>query len=393
MNRKLFNLVWVIVLGGFLSIPPLRANEAAEMWKRLYQRSTSLDQKLAVMHNLIEQNDPSLVPTLVQSLTELVTESKNLRTSTDKENWTQLCRVIIRALGNYKATESAGIIFQCFEAAEDPILKSEAITTIGKIRATDFTERISLLLRDLNLKPAGDSVSQEIIAYGCINALEKLKGNLAYKQVFLAAQGWYSKRIKDRAAAALPLMSEDPTEVLVELLRELSPELKLQALQAGLISAAPPEKKISLAVLALEQGLLEQTVDVRLQAQLGTLRATAINALINLQSKSPASIEPLRKVIEQNYDVNERLNAVLALGINGSDEATKILASFLDRQNQRQLSGTQEADNRFTIALIRALGMTKNPLARPVLQAVEYSNYTPAMVRISKEALQQIEQK
>ncbi len=83
------------------------------MWKRLYQRSTSLDQKLAVMHNLIEQNDPSLVPTLVQSLTELVTESKNLRTSTDKENWTQLCRVIIRALGNYKATESAGIIFQC----------------------------------------------------------------------------------------------------------------------------------------------------------------------------------------------------------------------------------------------------------------------------------------
>lgn len=393
MNRKLFNLVWVIVLGGFLSIPLLRANEAAEMWKRLYQRSTSLDQKLAVMHNLIEQNDPSIVPTLVQSLTELVTESKNLRTSTDKENWTQLCRVIIRALGNYKATESAGIIFQCFEAAEDPILKSEAITTIGKIRATDFTERISLLLRDLNLKPAGDSVSQEIIAYGCINALEKLKGNLAYKQVFLAAQGWYSKRIKDRAAAALPLMSEDPTEVLVELLRELSPELKLQALQAGLISAAPPEKKISLAVLALEQGLLEQTVDVRLQAQLGTLRATAINALINLQSKSPASIEPLRKVIEQNYDVNERLNAVLALGINGSDEATKILASFLDRQNQRQLSGTQEADNRFTIALIRALGMTKNPLARPVLQAVEYSNYTPAMVRISKEALQQIEQK
>lgn len=393
MNRKLFNLVWVIVLGGFLSIPPLRANEAAEMWKRLYQRSTSLDQKLAVMHNLIEQNDPSLVPTLVQSLTELVTESKNLRTSTDKENWTQLCRVIIRALGNYKATESAGIIFQCFEAAEDPILKSEAITTIGKIRATDFTERISLLLRDLNLKLAGDSVSQEIIAYGCINALEKLKGNLAYKQVFLAAQGWYSKRIKDRAAAALPLMSEDPTEVLVELLRELSPELKLQALHAGLISAAPPEKKISLAVLALEQGLLEQTVDVRLQAQLGTLRATAINALINLQSKSPASIEPLRKVIEQNYDVNERLNAVLALGINGSDEATKILASFLDRQNQRQLSGTQEADNRFTIALIRALGMTKNPLARPVLQAVEYSNYTPAMVRISKEALQQIEQK
>lgn len=393
MNRKLFNLVWVIVLGGFLSIPLLRANEAAEMWKRLYQRSTSLDQKLAVMHNLIEQNDPSIVPTLVQSLTELVTESKNLRTSTDKENWTQLCRVIIRALGNYKATESAGIIFQCFEAAEDPILKSEAITTIGKIRATDFTERISLLLRDLNLKPAGDSVSQEIIAYGCINALEKLKGNLAYKQVFLAAQGWYSKRIKDRAAAALPLMSEDPTEVLVELLRELSPELKLQALQAGLISAAPPEKKISLAVLALEQGLLEQTVDVRLQAQLGTLRAAAINALINLQSKSPASIEPLRKVIEQNYDVNERLNAVLALGINGSDEATKILASFLDRQNQRQLSGTQEADNRFTIALIRALGMTKNPLARPVLQAVEYSNYTPAMVRISKEALQQIEQK
>ncbi len=393
MNKKLLNLACVIIFLGFSSLLTLWAGEAAEMWKRLYQRSTSLEQKLAVMQNLIEQNDPSLVPTLTQSLTELVVGSKNLRTSTEKENWTQLCRLIIRALGNYKATEGAIVIFQCFEEAEDPILKSEALTTMGKIRATDYTERISLLLRDLNLKPEGDSVAREIIAYGCINALEKLKGNIAYKQVFLASQGWYSKRVKDRAMAALPLMSDDPTEVLSELLKELPPDMKLQALQAGLTSAAPQEKKISLVVLALEQGLLEQTVDVRLQSHLGTLRSTAINALINLQSKSPASIEPLRKVIERNYDVNERLNAVLALGIIGNDDATKILSSFLDRQNQRQLSGTQEADNRFTIALIRALGMTKNPLARPVLQAVEYSNYTPAMVKISKEALQQIEQK
>lgn len=393
MNKKLLNVVFLIGLTGYLSIEGLWAGEAAEMWKRLYQRSTSLEQKLAVMQNLIEQEDPGLVPTLIQSLTELVVASKNLRTSTERENWTQLCLLIIRALGNYKATESDSVIFQCFEAAEDPILKSEALTTMGKIRATDYTERITLLLRDLNLKPEGNAVSQEIIAYGCINALEKLKGNQAYKQVFLAAQGWYSRRIKDRAIAALPLMSEDPTDVLSELLKESSPEIKLQALQAGLTSPASQVKKISLAVLALEQGLLEQTADVRLQSQLGSLRSTAINALINLQSKSPASLEPLRKVIERNYDLNERLNAVLSLGINGSDEATRILSSFLDRQNQRQLSGTQEAENRFTIALIRALGMTKNPLARPVLQAVEFSNYTPAMVRISKEALQQIEQK
>ncbi len=393
MNRKLFTHVLVLAVWGFLVSPVLWSGEATEMWKRLYQRSTSLEQKLAVMQNLIEQDDPGLVPTLMQSLTELVGGSKNLRTSTEKENWTQLCRLIVRALGTYKATESAPIIFQCFEAAENPILKSEALTTLGKIRATDYTERITLLLRDLNLKPEGDSVAQEIVAYGCINALEKLKGNMAYKQVFLAMQGWYSKRIKDRAAAALPLMSEDPTDVLSELIKESSPDIKLQALQAGLTSAAPQNKKISLAVLSLEQALLEQTADVRLQTQLGSLRSTAINSLINLQSKSPSSLEPLRKVIELNYDVNERLNAVLALGINGSDEATKILSSFLDRQNQRQISGTQEADNRFTIALIRALGMTKNPIARPVLQAVEYSNYTPAMVKIAKEALQQIEQK
>ena len=393
MNRNSIKKVWFVVLAGFLAVPVLWAGEASEMWKRLYQRSTSLEQKLAVMQNLLEQDDPSVVPALIESLTELVVGSKNLRSSTEKENWTQLCRLIIQALGNFKATESANAIFQCFEAAESPILKSEALTAMGKIRATEYTERITLLLRDLNLKPEGDAVSQEIVAYGCINALEKLKGNQAYKQVFLASRGWYSKRIKDRASSALPLMSEDPTEVLAELLRESPPEMKLQALQTGLTSSAPQEKKISLAVLALEQGLLEQTGDVRQQVQLGSLRSNAINALINLQSKFPASLAPLRKVIELNYDVNERLNAVIALGINGSDEATKILSTFLDQQNQRQLRGTQEADNRFTIALIRALGMTKNPLARPVLQAVEYSNYTPAMVKISKEALQQIEQK
>ncbi|MFQ3620282.1 MAG: hypothetical protein SNJ78_04960 [Spirochaetales bacterium] len=391
--NKYKNLIMYGLLLLFLPSSYLWGREATEMWKRLYQRSTSMEQKLSVMQHLVEQDDPGLVPTLIEALSELVIGSKNLRTPTEKENWTQLCRLIVRALGNYKATESSQLLFQTYEAAENPVLKSEALTAIGKVRGTELTERITLILRDLNLRPQGDAVAQEIIAYGCINALEKLRGNPAYKQVFLASQGWYSKRVKDRALSALPLMSDDPTDVLAELIKETSPEVKLLALQMGLTSSAPSEKKVSLAVLALEQGLYEQTTDIRTRAQLGSLRTNAINALIRLESKAQQSIEPLKQAIELNYDINERLNAVLALGINGSDAATRVLATLLDQQNQRQMAGTQEADNRFTIALIRALGMTRNPLARPVLQAVEFSNYTPAMVRISKEALQQIEQK
>lgn len=369
------------------------ASEVSEMWKRIYQRSTHLDQKLAVMQNLVEQDDPNLVPTLMEALSNLILESKNVRSATEKENWIQLCRLIINALGTYKATEAAPLLYQCFEATDNPVLKSEALTVLGKIRGTDFTEQITLLLRNLNLNPGENAIASEIIAYGCINALEKLKGNAAYKQVFFASQGWYSKRVKDRAFQAIQVMSDDPTDVLAEIIRESEPQIKVQALNAGLASKAPVEKKVALAVQALEQGLYEQTIDVRSQAQYGALRSAAITALIDLRSNSLASIEPLRLSIERNYDINERLNAVLALGINGTDEATRVLSAFLDQQNQRQAAGTHEPDNRFTIALIRALGMTKNPLARPVLQAVEFSNYTPALIRISKEALQQIDQR
>lgn len=391
MNKQPGKLIFVPIL--LLVTTVLSAREVSEMWSRLYARAGSLEQKYAVMQNLIEQDDAGLAPTLQTALDELLRISENLKSPTERETWVQLCRIIVSGLGRMKAVEAAPLLYRCFETSTNPVLKAESLTAIGKVKGLDFTEQISLLLKDLNLNPDRDSQAAEIIAYGSINALEKLGGPLAYRQVFLASVGWYSKRVKDRAAQALPNIVEDPTEILGEIMKEAGPEVKLAALQAADESRGSDEKKILLAVGALGSGLYEQPKDLRQQARYGELRVLAISLLVKLRAKSEASLPLLKQVIERNYDVNEKLSAVTALGINGGDGATKILAEFLDKQNQRQASGLPDPDNRFTTALIRSLGITKNPLGRPALLAVEFSNYTPAMIRTSKEALQEIDQR
>jgi hypothetical protein len=390
MNKKIIALV----AGIFCVMSPaayLAANEVSEMWARLYGRAGSLEQKYAVMQHLIEQDDANLAPTLQAALEELVNISAALKTTGEKEAWTRLCRIIVGGLGKLKALESAQVLFACYRTADSPLLKSEALAAIGKVRGTDYTERIALILKDLNLNPGRDAQAAEIIAYGCINALEKLKSPLGYKQVFIAANGWYTKRIKERALSALPNMTEDPTVILLEIMRESAPDIKLTALQSADTSRAPEDKKITLAIQALETALFEQPQDSAQKVKFAELRKLAISMFIKYRSKNDAALGPLEITIERNFDPNERLSAVNALGINGSDGAAKILAGLLDKQNRRQASGLPDMDNRYTTALMRSLGMTKNPLGRPALLAVEFSDYTPAMISISKEALREID--
>jgi hypothetical protein len=392
MNRKTPALV-ILIFCIFSPAAYLRANEVSEMWSRLYARAGSLEQKYAVMQHLIEQDDANLAPTLQTALEELISISAALKSAGEKETWTQLARFIVGGLGKLKAGESAQVLFACYQTAASPLLKSEALTAIGKVRGIAYTEQIALILKDLNLNPGKDAQFAEIVAFGCINALEKLKSPLGYKQVFYASNGWYSKRIKDRALGALPNMTDDPTDILLEIMRESIPDIKLTALQAADSSRAAEDNKISVAVLALETGLYEQPTDARQQVKFGELRKLAISMFIKYRTKNDAILEPLKLTIERNFDPNERLSAVTALGINGSDGAAKMLAGFLDNQNRRQASGLPDPDNRYTTALMRSLGITKNPIGRPALLAVEFSNYTPAMVKISKEALQEIDKR
>lgn len=390
MNKKtaVFAIAFM-AFGTFL----VSGKEAAEMWKRLYARAATMEQRYSVMQNLIEQDDADIVPTLQSALDELVRVSSGLKTTTDRESWTQLCRLIVNGLGKMKATEAAPSLYACFLTAENPVLKADALTAVGKVKGVEFVEPISLLLKNLNLNQGGDAQSSEIIAYGCINALEKLRSPAGYKQVFFAMTGWYSQRVKDRAMSALPNIVSDPSDMLSEIVREAAPEIKLQALQVSEASQAPSDKKIALAIAALEAGLAEESQDTRKNVKYGALRAAAIDSLIAHRSKNESAVRLLRQAIDKNYDMNEKLSAVTALGVVGSDAATKNLAELMDGQNQRQAAGIPDPDNRFNITLMRALGATRNPLARPVLLAVEFSNYTPAMIRVSREALQEIDKR
>lgn len=367
------------------------ADEVTAVWERLYRNASSLEQKLGIMINIVEKNDRETSDLLHESLDALLMEDINFTEATDKKIYFELLTVILQGLGKMRAFDAADTVYTVVKTFDDPLIKAEALITLGDMRARDYADDIAKLLQDLNLSPGADPDAAEKIAFGSIISLEKLAEDVGYEPVFYASMGWYSKRIKDRAKEALPLIMEDPTPVLSEIIQSGDMDIKIRALQAAEQSAAARENKIKLALTALREGLYNRSGDITMNTKLGELRMAALYLFIQHEADLPEIVPLLKDLIEFDYDEYETLTAVFALGINGSDEAATYLGELLSNFSVRQVSGVGVDDPRLLSAVIQALGMTKNQLATPYLVEAQYSDYTPAIVRQVNEALKSLE--
>ena len=80
------------------------------------------------------------------------------------------------------------------------------------------------------------------MAFAAITSLERMRDVGGFEQVFYASQGWYSRRIKDKATAVLSVISDDPTEPILKIIGGQSDyETKIIALNVENKSNAPSE--------------------------------------------------------------------------------------------------------------------------------------------------------
>jgi len=386
--------ILLIISLGFVVITTAAAGQEGESWARLYRRIPDLKQKYSIMQNITVLDDRSLEPFLSSALNDLVYgELSQYRTNKNTfSDWEVLTRSIIKELGDIKARSATAAIWDVVKTAEVPLLKAESLIALGNIRALSFAPDIAMMLRNLNFNTGNDRDAAEIEAYACVLALEKMKSEVGFEQVFDASVGWYSDRVTDLAAQALPAMSDNPADRLVTIIEE-NPDYRYKryALNTALSLDIPNSEKTTAAAAALSEGLKYSENDYELNLQLIKLRTDAITALINLGEATPESPRLLRKAIAEG-EIDEKLIAILALGIDGGDEAVTILADKLTWFNERQASGISINNEELLLVrqLMFALGESGNQIGIQSLKEMSFVGYTPAILRQADEAMAKI---
>ncbi|MBI9097998.1 MAG: hypothetical protein JEY91_05950 [Spirochaetaceae bacterium] len=384
--RILFLTIVLLILPLFF----LTAGDRSEVWKRMYNRAQTIDQQYAIMQNIVAMDDPSLIEILDSALAEQISSLENKLNRTERDKKEQLMRMIVNELSSLRAEESAGTIFTLFTLAESHILKADCLVALGQIRAVDLVPQVSNVLRKLNFNTSDDQQVAEILAYAAITSLERMRDIRGFEQVFYASQGWYSRRIKDKASAVLQIISEDPTEPIMDIISgDSNYGTKLKALDIESNSNALKENKNRVALLSLQEGLRYSPNDKMEADDLNKLREAAIFALIENEYKNSDVVPDLKQHYERSEDINDKLMTIQAFGLNGTDAAVAWLSEALSTYNSRQLSGlsANQTELIYIKQMISSLALSGNLNAKPVLLEVQFSDYTPAIVRLSKEAL------
>jgi hypothetical protein len=367
----------------FLHIP-LQANEVAAVWTRLYERSTTLDQKLQIMQSIVDQNSRDMIPVLSDALEEQILSLENRTGTTERTKAINLITMIVKELGSLRAAEASSFIWQVVEAVENPVLKGEAIIALGRIGARQYASRMSTMLRNINFN-YGELSSQrdnEIIAYALVVALERLKAEESYEPLFFASTGWYSTRsgIKELAKDALSTVVEDPADQLISIM-EASDRygIKESALSAGMASQAAETSKARIAAFAFSEGLRYTPKDGIERRELKSLRLAALRALKELEHKDAAVLDTMGRMLiayqtERLYDEDEILALIDTMSGYKSDESARILADFLRYQTERRQFGPSDS-LRIARATINALGEIGSMSGLEALAEVAVSSF------------------
>ncbi len=397
-NKSLKFILIITVL--FMVASVVSADEVSAVWTRLFRRASSLSQKSNIMVNIVEQHSRDMVPVLMEALDEQVGNLKNSGDVTARLQASEYTKMIIKELGRLKANEAAPFIIQIVENVDEPFLKGEAIIALGKIGASQYTNKLNLMLRNINfnLGDIQDQRKNEIVAYSLVLALERLKQPESYSPLFFASTGWYSSGsgVRAKAGEAMLNILDDPTEQLMNILLENKAyDIKLAALSAGSKSRASDENKSALAVSALKEGLLASPKNPTEKIQLKSLRVLALNILESSPSKPEEAISYMAKMLVQYrtdrlYDIDEMVDLFEAFGTFSSDESVKAQTEFLAYLTDRKESG-RVIDLRISKSSIIAIGNTANPLGFEQLTNVEYSDsWENSVKREAKNALSKL---
>lgn len=386
--------------GLALAAVSLAANESLDVWKQMYREANSDAQRRSVMFKIMEQHDKQFAPMLLEALDDLYYRRIESGGATEASAKIDLCRLLIRELGNLHAAEAIPRVYAIYDEAKDPMLRYECSVALGSLRANDYAFKLIRDLSDLNLSPESRNPRpKETQAFGLVQGLDALRLPQSYEVLFMASAGWYSNvsRVKDVARQALAKITDDPSDKLAPIIvSNDSLAVKQLALDTENAAAkAPPEKKAAVARVALRLGLDLSPKGNDQAARLARLRKTALSMLVATQDRSPESVplyvELIRRDTNDDASYDETLQSYALLGHNATDDAARFLVDRLEYFNDRQRKDINTPRDKIMIReIVAAMKRAKNPLTKVVLfKTFNLDVHDAIIIKEAKEAYAQ----
>ena len=387
--KRIITLILVFaVISGALYAQDLEAGEP-DFYTQQFNSQDTMAGRLRVVQSAADADTEfyaHALNTVVMAFPD-THENNQLRAADD------LAIFLSAKLGEAHHTASGPNLWRVVSSFPNPLVRAEALASLGKVEAVDFIPQIVQLLSDYNLEAGEDPITREQVAYGAIIALEEFKDSSGYLPVFFVTVGWYSDRIKSRAREALPKIMDNPTEPLISVIRSSAYNYatKLGAIQVLEASSVTTQQKSQGAVASLSEAWRASTSLVAQRSILTNTRKLALS-MIRRYGTEDANVYPL---LERSYregtDEEEQIAALSALSALATDDSARILSSFLNDMNTRLARGTlTREDERMVRVIIPALGNTGRPSARNVLRAVLLADWTGAIHVLAQDALKKI---
>jgi hypothetical protein len=396
MKRLLvvIGLLCCIVSTGFAAT----GAEDLEIYMFLYENSRTVTDQYNIMVVLQTRKLTGAGEFYAKAFNRLVSQIPNIQRSAptvEKIAADDLAQTLASLLGDEKYLSAADDLWRAVGAFSSPQVKAESLISLGKLRATAYLDPIIRVLSDLNAAPPRgreEADSKGVVARGAIMALEKFRDEKGYLPIFIMSVGGYPERIKELARATLPIILEDPSQLLTEQVIKSSsyaPDVKFVALQTIENANAPDTSKAAAAVAALSEGWRQTTNDVRQRGQIAQMRKTCID-MIRRYGTTDSTVYPLlERSYKEGLDEKEKLDSVQCLGALATEDSAKLLnSSLIVLIGKLQSGAITRTENEMIRAIISAMGAAGNASSRaPLRSLIALDAATNAVKQLANDVL------
>ena len=327
---------------------------------REYERAdSSFAERLAVLETLQEAGVQATGTFYHNALSFLLIRTPDINSRREQEAAEKSVVILAQALGAAKHAAAATDLWHAAEvfdvvreAPKDPsegLAMQSALIALGDVDGRAFIPHIVQRLTDYNTQIYRNTETRRRVqtaVIGCIRALETFKDISGYRPVFFAYTGSWDPMIKQIAGNALPNITDDPADVIIEIIRDPStePPIKLEAWREMLKTRAPNTSKAKVAATALEIGWLVQTTTRPHQVNLREMRKSAIDIIRQFGVSGDTVYADLEKSYSNNFisnqpDYDELAGTLNALAALKTEEAVALLHKFLFELHGRRRSG------------------------------------------------------
>ena len=385
----------LFVLAGSLCFA---ASDELEMYAYLYDGAPTHEGQLALLQTMAESKITGAGEFYAKAFGALVKDYQNIKGANEKLYAENQAILLASLLGQEKYAAAADDLWRAYITFSDTLVKAETLMSLGKIRASQFLPQVIKVLNDLNEAPVKDRLSGERVAFGAIISLEKYGDISGYLPVYFASKSWYNDRVKNQALRSLQIISADPTDYLISVIKSAGYKYdqKLAALQAVDASNVSGDSKSKTAVAAFTVGWEASTTNISERSQLRNIRMLSMD-MIRANGCSDNSVYPLLAKSYTQYsdrtdgEEQECYSAINTLSTLATEEAAQRLSGFLMNLNDKQKSGNvRQKEEQLVRKVIPAIGAAKQAVARPVLNAVVALGWIETVKNLARQALQQI---